>query len=436
MKKMVVIGAGAAGMMTALHASEKYDVTIIEKNEKPGKKLYITGKGRCNVTNNCDEETFLKNVITNPKFLYSAVYSYNPSRVIEDFESWGVSLKTERGNRVFPVSDRSSDVIKALSEQLKKRHIKVMYDSIVKEIITEEYISDNPKEKYIKKAVGLYVINKNTKKKNKIEADVIVLATGGNSYQATGSTGDGYHFLRDMGVDIMPVRPSLVPLVTKEDVSDLMGLSLKNVSVKVVAEKSKYQSLKKDKVLYEEFGEMLFTHFGVSGPLCLSASSYISSFSYDKKHASEKTDLLLEIDLKPALSIEDLDRRILRDFEEFHNKDYQNSLGKLLPRLMVMEVVKRSGIRPDKKVNEITAEERKKLLDVIKHFKLSIVGLRGFDEAIITGGGVSVKEVNPQNMELRKIKNLRVAGEVLDCDALTGGFNLQIAWSTAFMAAD
>ena len=436
MKKMVVIGAGAAGMMTALHASEKYDVTIIEKNEKPGKKLYITGKGRCNVTNNCDEETFLKNVITNPKFLYSAVYSYNPSRVIEDFESWGVSLKTERGNRVFPVSDRSSDVIKALSEQLKKRHIKVMYDSIVKEIITEEYISDNPKEKYIKKAVGLYVINKNTKKKNKIEADVIVLATGGNSYQATGSTGDGYHFLRDMGVDIMPVRPSLVPLVTKEDVSDLMGLSLKNVSVKVVAEKSKYQSLKKDKVLYEEFGEMLFTHFGVSGPLCLSASSYISSFSYDKKHASEKTDLLLEIDLKPALSIENLDKRILRDFEEFHNKDYQNSLGKLLPRLMVMEVVKRSGIRPDKKVNEITAEERKKLLDVIKHFKLSIVGLRGFDEAIITGGGVSVKEVNPQNMELRKIKNLRVAGEVLDCDALTGGFNLQIAWSTAFMAAD
>ena len=436
MKKMVVIGAGAAGMMTALHASEKYDVTIIEKNEKPGKKLYITGKGRCNVTNNCDEETFLKNVITNPKFLYSAVYSYNPSRVIEDFESWGVSLKTERGNRVFPVSDRSSDVIKALSDQLKKRHIKVMYDSLVKEIITEEYISDNPKDKYIKKAVGLYVINKNTKKKNKIEADVIVLATGGNSYQATGSTGDGYHFLRDMGVDIMPVRPSLVPLVTKEDVSDLMGLSLKNVSVKVVAEKTKYQSLKKDKVLYEEFGEMLFTHFGVSGPLCLSASSYISSFSYDKKHASEKTDLLLEIDLKPALSIEDLDKRILRDFEEFHNKDYQNSLGKLLPRLMVMEVVKRSGIRPDKKVNEITAEERKKLLDVIKHFKLSIVGLRGFDEAIISGGGVSVKEINPQNMELRKIKNLRVAGEVLDCDALTGGFNLQIAWSTAFMAAD
>lgn len=436
MKKMVVIGAGAAGMMTALHASEKYDVTIIEKNEKLGKKLYITGKGRCNVTNNCDEETFLKNVITNPKFLYSAVYSYNPSRVIEDFESWGVSLKTERGNRVFPVSERSSDVIKALSEQLKKRHIKVMYDSIVKEIITEEYISDNPKDKYIKKAVGLYFINKNTKKKNKIEADVIVLATGGNSYQTTGSTGDGYHFLRDMGVDIMPVRPSLVPLVTKEDVSDLMGLSLKNVSVKVVAEKSKYQSLKKDKVLYEEFGEMLFTHFGVSGPLCLSASSYISSFSYDKKHASEKTDLLLEIDLKPALSIEDLDKRILRDFEEFHNKDYQNSLGKLLPRLMIMEVVKRSGIRPDKKVNEITAEERKKLLDVIKHFKLSIVGLRGFDEAIISGGGVSVKEINPQNMELRKIKNLRVAGEVLDCDALTGGFNLQIAWSTAFMAAD
>jgi hypothetical protein len=437
MKKMIIIGAGAAGMMTAIHASQNYDVTIIEKNEKPGKKLYITGKGRCNVTNNCDEETFLKNVITNPKFLYSAIYSYNQTHVMEDLEKWGVRLKTERGNRVFPASDHSSDVIRALSEQLKKRRVKVMYDTTVMDILSEDYTSDNPKEKYEKRVTGVTVKCKNNgiNSCKKLMADVVVLATGGNSYQATGSTGDGYKILKESGIEIMPVRPALVPLVTKEDVSDMMGLSLKNVRVKVVAEKSKYPSLKKDKVIYEDFGEMLFTHYGVSGPLCLSASSYISSFSYDKKHASDKTDLNLEIDLKPALSEEDLDRRILRDFEEFHNKDFQNSLGKLLPRLLVAEVVKRSAIKPDKKVNEITAEERKKLLDVIKHFKLTVTGLRGFDEAIITGGGIAVKEINPQTMELKRIKNLRIAGEVIDCDALTGGFNLQIAWSTAFMAA-
>ena len=437
MKKMIIIGAGAAGMMTAIHASQNYDVTIIEKNEKPGKKLYITGKGRCNITNNCDEETFLKNVITNPKFLYSAIYSYNQTRVMEDLEKWGVRLKTERGNRVFPASDHSSDVIRALAEQLKKRRVKVVYDTTVMDILTENYTSDNPKEKYEKMVTGVTVKCKNngTNSCKNMMADVVVLAAGGNSYQATGSTGDGYKILKDKGIDIIPVRPSLVPLVTKEDVSDMMGLSLKNVRVKVVAEKSKYPSLKKDKMIYEDFGEMLFTHFGVSGPLCLSASSYISSFSYDKKHASEKTNLNLEIDLKPALSEVDLDRRILRDFEEFHNKDFQNSLGKLLPRLLVAEVVKRSEIKPDKKVNEITAEERKKLLDVIKHFKLTVTGLRGFDEAIITGGGIAVKEINPQTMELKRIKNLRLAGEVIDCDALTGGFNLQIAWSTAFMAA-
>lgn len=437
MKKMIIIGAGAAGMMTAIHASKNYDVTVIEKNEKPGKKLYITGKGRCNVTNDSDEETFLKNVITNSKFLYSSIYSYNQSRVMADFEKWGVRLKTERGNRVFPISDHSSDIIKVLSEQLKKRQVTFLYNTTVKNLITEDYISDNPKDKYERRITGVEIISNNSSSKNlkKLNADIVVLATGGNSYQATGSTGDGYKFLRDLGLDISPVRPSLVPLVTKEDVSELMGLSLKNVRVKVVAEKEHFPSLKKDKMIYDEFGEMLFTHFGVSGPLCLSASSYVSSFIFDKKHASEKTNLKLEIDLKPALSEEELEKRILRDFEEFHNKDFQNSLGKLLPRLMVAEVVKRSGIKPDKKVNEIKTEERKHLLDVLKHFTLTVTGLRGFDEAIITGGGISVKEINPQTMEIKKIKNLRVAGEIIDCDALTGGFNLQIAWSTAYMAA-
>ena len=437
MEKMIIIGAGAAGMMTAIHASENYDVTVIEKNEKPGKKLYITGKGRCNVTNDSDEETFLKNVITNSKFLYSSIYSYNQSRVMADFEKWGVRLKTERGNRVFPVSDHSSDIIKALSEQLKRRRVHFLYNTTVKNLITEDFISDNPKDKYERRVIGVEIISNNSssKKLKKLNADIVVLATGGNSYQATGSTGDGFKFLRDLGLDISPVRPSLVPLVTKEDVSELMGLSLKNVRVKVVAEKEHFPSLKKDKLIYDEFGEMLFTHFGVSGPLCLSASSYVSSFIFDKKHASEKTNLKLEIDLKPALSEEELEKRILRDFEEFHNKDFQNSLGKLLPRLMVAEVVKRSGIKPDKKVNEIKTEERKHLLDVLKHFTLTVTGLRGFDEAIITGGGISVKEINPQTMEIKKIKNLRVAGEIIDCDALTGGFNLQIAWSTAYMAA-
>ncbi|MCR5105194.1 MAG: NAD(P)/FAD-dependent oxidoreductase [Eubacterium sp.] len=437
MKKMIIIGAGAAGMMTAIHASENYDVTVIEKNEKPGKKLYITGKGRCNVTNDSDEETFLKNVITNSKFLYSSIYSYNQSRVMADFEKWGVRLKTERGNRVFPISDHSSDIIKVLSEQLKKRQVTFLYNTTVKNLITEDYISDNPKDKYERRITGVEIVSNNSssKKLKKINADIVVLATGGNSYQATGSTGDGYKFLRDLGLDISPVRPSLVPLVTKEDVSELMGLSLKNVRVKVVAEKEHFPSLKKDKMIYDEFGEMLFTHFGVSGPLCLSASSYVSSFIFDKKHASEKTNLKLEIDLKPALSEEELEKRILRDFDEFHNKDFQNSLGKLLPRLMVAEVVKRSGIKPDKKVNEIKTEERKHLLDVLKHFTLTVTGLRGFDEAIITGGGISVKEINPQTMEIKKIKNLRVVGEIIDCDALTGGFNLQIAWSTAYMAA-
>ena len=435
MKSMIIIGAGAAGMMCAIKASDRYKVTLIEKNDRPGKKLYITGKGRCNVTNATDEETFLKNVISNPKFLYSAIYSYNQDAVMSDFESWGVKLKTERGNRVFPQSDHSSDIIKALDGQLKKRGIDVRYKTTVKELITEPFTSDEPKDKYENMVTGVKVFNGS--KTETISADVVVIATGGKSYAATGSTGDGFDFLRKYGIEISTVRPALVPLETKEAYpKDMMGLSLKNVSVKVTARKDDYPHLKKDKVLYEDMGEMLFTHFGVSGPLCLSASSYISKFIYDKKNSNLKTNLELEIDLKPALSEEELDRRLLRDFEEFHNRDFQNSLGKLLPRLMIPVIIERSGIRPEKKVNSITAEERKSLLDTLKHFKLTVTGLRGFDEAIISGGGISIKEINPQNMELKKLRNLRVAGEMIDCDALTGGFNLQIAWSTAFMASE
>lgn len=437
MEKMIIIGAGAAGMMCAIKASDRYNVTIIEKNNRPGKKLYITGKGRCNVTNDSDEETFLKNVVTNPKFLYSAIYSYNQTAVIDDFSNWGVPLKTERGNRVFPESDHSSDIIKALKMELQKRDISILYNTEVKRIITEDFVEG----KYLKQATGVEL-----KGGKKLNADVVVIATGGCSYAATGSTGDGYKFIEQINkslsgddIDVVSPRCSLVPLVTKESfVKDMMGLSLKNVSLKVVASKESFPKLKKDKVLYEDFGEMLFTHFGVSGPLCLSASSYISSFldknSLDKSF-NNINGIKLYIDLKPALSEEELDKRILRDFEEFHNKDFQNSLGKLLPRLIIPVVVKQSGIMADKKVNSITSEERKKLIGVLKFFELNLFGLRGFDEAIITGGGISVKEINPQSMELKKVKNLRVAGEVVDCDALTGGFNLQIAWSTAYMAS-
>ena len=266
---------------------------------------------------------------------------------------------------------------------------------------------------------------------------MIVLASGGSSYPQTGSSGDCYNFLREMGVEITPVRPALVPLEIKESYPEkMMGLALKNVKIRVIADKKDYPSLKKTKVLYEDFGEMLFTHFGVSGPLCLSASSYISSFLYNKSNLLCDTKLHLYIDLKPALTEEELDKRILRDWEEYHNRDFQNSLGKLLPRLMIPVIIKLSGISPDKKVNVVTATERATLVKLLKGFHLTINGLRDFNEAIITGGGVAVKEINPQNMELKKVKNLRVAGEVIDVDALTGGFNLQIAWSTANLAAE
>ena len=435
-KDMIIVGAGAAGMMAAIHASAHFNVIVIEKNEKPGKKLFITGKGRCNLTNSSDADTFLKNVVTNSRFLYSAISSYDQDDVIRDFKNWGARLKIERGNRVFPESDRSSDIIKTLTNQMRKKKVKVRYNAEVKKLICENYTSDNTKDKYkyIVKGVEL-------EGGEKLYADCVLVTTGGKSYPRTGSTGDGYRMLRNFGVEIKSPRPALVPLEVKEKCcADMMGLSLKNVSVKFVASRDKYPFLNKNKILYEEFGEMLFTHFGVSGPICLSGSSYISAFFNSSKYFPDgkpkgPINIDMIIDLKPALTEEELDDRVLRDFEEYHNRDFQNSLSKLLPRLMIPVIVERSGIRPNKKVNEISFLERKKLVNLLKHFPLTVTGFRGFDEAIITGGGISVKEINPSNMELKKIKNLRVAGEIIDCDALTGGFNLQIAWCSAYMAS-
>ncbi|MCR5215157.1 MAG: NAD(P)/FAD-dependent oxidoreductase [Eubacterium sp.] len=446
-KKMIVIGGGAAGMMTAIKASDKYEVTIIEKNEKCGKKLFITGKGRCNVTNASDEETFLRNVVTNPKFLYSSIYSYNQSQLMADIEAWGTKLKVERGDRVFPVSDHSSDIIKAFTSELARRRVKIIYNTSVKQIICRpveaEDITSEKKSAYEKEAVGLVLSGG-----KRMMADVIVLTTGGRSYPLTGSLGEGYDMVKELGIEVVMPRPALVPLVTKETfVKEIMGLSLKNVSIKLIAGKNEYKGLKKDKILYQEMGEMLFTHFGVSGPLCLSASSYVSNFiagqcekDQELKDLFNKSrsfkPIILSIDLKPALSEEVLDKRILRDFEEFSNRELQNALVKLLPKSIIPFVIEMSGVSPCKKASDISLEERKRLLAALKDFRLTVNGLRGFEEAIITGGGISVKEINPQNMELKKVKNLRVAGEIIDVDALTGGFNLQIAWSTAYMAAE
>ncbi len=414
MKKMIIIGGGAAGMMTAAIASRHYDVTIIEKNEKLGKKLFITGKGRCNLTNDSDRDTFLENVISNRKFLYSAINSFDQSSVIAFFEENGLRTKTERGNRVFPVSDHSSDVIKCLEKVLRENKVKVLLNKKVTELI----VASDGDERFIKGVIceGMPMYS-----------DVVVLATGGLSYPSTGSTGDGFKMCRDSDIAVTKLYPALVPVKVKEKfVSTLMGLSLKNVSLKCILKKNG-KDIKKDKILYEGFGEMLFTHFGVSGPLVLSASSYLG------KYPNEAIELY--VDLKSALSEEELISRIARDFDKFKTREYKNSLSELLPKSMIPVIIELSGISPEKKTANISSSEIKNLAFLLKHFKMNFDGLMGFDMAVITGGGVSVKEIDPKTMEAKKIKGLRFAGEIIDCDALTGGFNLQIAWSTAYMAA-
>lgn len=404
MKKVIVIGGGAAGMMAACMAAvEGAHVTLLEKNEKTGKKIYITGKGRCNLTNACQREEFLENVITNPKFLYSAFAQLDNQAVMNFFEKAGCRLKTERGDRVFPVSDHSSDVIAALNGELKKNRVQVMLHTEVSELLLEEgsikgvLLSDG----------------------KKLHADAVIIATGGRSYESTGSTGDGYRFAKQAGHTIKDLRPSLVPFVVKEEwCKKLQGLSLKNVAVTLKKEKKK---------IYEGFGEMLFTHFGVSGPLILSASSF-----YTAKYNGQEA--LLTIDLKPAMDREQLDKRILRDFEENAGKQFKNALDKLLPAKLIPVMVELSGIDPHKKTNEVTKKERSRLLELFKELKLTVNGCRGYGEAIITGGGVNVKEIDPKTMGSRLVNGLYFAGEVMDVDALTGGFNLQIAWSTGALA--
>ena len=403
MGKVIVIGGGAAGMMAALAAAEKgCRVCLIEKNEKLGKKLFITGKGRCNVTNAGDMETLLANVCTNGKFLYSAFYGYDNRRVMDFLEGAGCRLKTERGDRVFPLSDHSSDVISAFARELKRRGVEILLNTEAKSLILG-------KDESIVEGVRL-------SGGRQVHGNMCVVCTGGLSYPSTGSTGDGYGFAKEAGHQVVGQRPGLVPFNVREEwCGRLMGLSLKNVSLRLVCG---------GRETYQGFGEMLFTHFGVSGPLVLSASS----------HYESGQGAVLYIDLKPALTAEQLDKRLLRDFDENKNKRFGNALGGLFPMKLIPVMVELSGIRSDKKVNEITKEERRRFGELIKAVPLTVKGLRGYEEAIITRGGVCVKEINPSTMESKKVKGLYFAGEVLDVDALTGGFNLQIAWSTGHLA--
>ena len=406
MNKVIVVGGGAAGMMAAISAADSgAEVILIEKNEKLGKKVYITGKGRCNITNESDVENLLKNVRSNPKFLYSAFYTFDSYRMMDFLEGEGLKLKTERGNRVFPESDKSSDVIKTLKKALEKRKVKIVLNTKVLKI-------------EIKDGICHGVIVQSGDKSGSYTADKVIVATGGCSYQSTGSTGDGYRFAKDADIKVTKCYPSLVPFNIGSDIPKrLQGLSLRNVKVTLSD---------KGKVLYEELGEMLFTHFGVSGPLVLSASTLASG--------KDVSQMELSIDLKPALSKEQLDERILRDFSENRNSYFKNSLSRLLPAKMIPVIVELSGIDEKKQVNNITKEERNRLVNLLKRLTFKVESLRGFNEAIITKGGVSVKEINPGTMEAKKVKGLFFAGEVLDLDAVTGGYNLQIAWSTGYLA--
>ncbi len=403
---IAIIGGGAAGMMAAITAAiNGHKVSLFERNEKLGKKIYITGKGRCNITNSSDIDVLFKNVVTNEKFMYSAFYTLSNDTLIDMFNGWGLETKNERGNRVFPASDKSVDVIKCLERQIKANNIDVHLNTRVLDI----YVEDN-------EAKGLILSDGKI-----VYADKVVVATGGYSYKTTGSTGDGYEFAKKNGHKVTKILPALVPLNIKEDFyKELQGLSLKNVEVTFWM---------KNKQVYKDFGEMLFTHFGVSGPLILSGSSYVT------KYLNEGEEIKIILDLKPALSKEALDDRIIRDFNASINKDFRNSLNDLLPKKLIPVIIERCGISPFKKVNEITKTERQNLVNSIKEFEMTAISTRDFNEAIITQGGVNVKEINPGTMESKLIKNLFFCGEVLDVDALTGGFNLQVAWSTGYLCA-
>ena len=416
---VIIIGGGAAGMIAALSASKgKNNVTILEKMDMPGKKILITGKGRCNITSSIPIDEFIKNIPGNGRFLYSAFNNFTNQDILDLLKQEGVETKVERGNRVFPISDKSQDVQKALIKMVKKANVKIVTNCKVEEIL----VDDNKKVKGV-----LAYIDGN---KKEFDADRVILATGGKSYPGTGSTGDGYKMAKKLGHSITEIRPSLVPLTVKDDslriCKNMQGLSLKNVSVK-------FKDVEKNKIIYEDFGEMLFTHFGVSGPTVLSASAHLLRYK-DIDKLMKNNKIVLSIDLKPALSLEKLDDRVLRDFSEEKNKEFKNCLDKLLPKKMISTIIKLSNIKPEKKVNEITKEERKSLVYLLKNLDIYINGFRPIEEAIVTSGGINIKEINPKTMESKLIEGLFFAGEIIDVDAYTGGFNLQIAYSTGYTA--
>lgn len=422
-RRTAVIGGGAAGMMAAYFAAAGgSEVTLYEKNEKLGKKIYITGKGRCNVTNDCGRDVLLGSVIGNPRFLYSAFSAFDNKAAQEFFEREGCPLKTERGERVFPVSDHASDIIRALERALRREKVRICLNTGVKQLLLEE----NGAQTDGGRVCGLVLSDG-----GRVAADAVILATGGLSYPTTGSDGDGFRLAKNAGHTVTALSPSLVPLEIAEDwCAKLQGLALKNVEI----------SLKLDgKIVYTGFGEMLFTHFGVSGPLILSASSYYGSAMDKWKRKNEKKgakppECYLYINLKPALDAEQMDKRLLRDFGGGKNKDFKNVLDGLFPARLIPVMIALSGIDPGRKVHEITREERRRFAALIGGVPLTVTGTRGFSEAVITRGGVNIKEVNPSTMESRLAAGLYFAGEILDVDALTGGFNLQIAWSTGCLA--
>lgn len=417
--KVAVIGGGPAGMMAAISASKKgNEVYLIEKNGRLGKKLLITGKGRCNITSSLDIKDFIQNIPGNGKFLYSAFDNYTNNDIINFLKEHGVGVKEERGNRIFPVSDKSMDVLNAFEKELKKKNVKIKLNTRVVGIDTENG-----------RVESLTYENENGQLK-KLTADKIILATGGKTYSSTGSTGDGYEIAQKLGHTVTQIRPSLVPLTaTGKSLNickDLQGLSLKNVGIKLI-------DSTKNKVIYEDFGEMLFTHFGVSGPTILSTSAHLLRYkNIDELLKNNKINLV--IDFKPALQIEKLDARIQRDFAEEKNKEYKNSLNNLLPQKLIDTIVELSQINPNKQVNEVTREERINLAKLLKNFTITISGFRPIEEGIVTSGGISIKEINPKTMESKIVEGLYFAGEVIDVDAYTGGFNLQIAYSTGYTA--
>ncbi len=410
--KVIVIGGGPAGIISAIAASKKGDkVVILERNKALGRKLLITGKGRCNITSALDINEFIQNVPGNGRFLYSAFQSFTNIDIINLLKENGVEVKEERGSRIFPVSDKAEDVLNAFIKEIKKCNIEVMTGVRVKKILVKENM-----------AMGV-----ETEAKNKILADKVILATGGKSYSITGSTGDGYEMARELGHNIIKVQGSLVPLEAEPRIcQNMQGLSLKNVKIII-------KDVSSNKNIYEDFGEMLFTHFGVSGPTILSSSAHLLRYR-NIKELLKNNSIKLYIDIKPALTLEELDLRVRRDFEEFKNKEFKNSLDKLLPKKMIKEFIARTNIDELKKVNEITKQERKRIVELLKRFDISIKGFRPVEEAIITAGGIDTKQIDPKTMESKIIKGLFFAGEIIDVDAYTGGFNLQIAYSTGYVA--